>query len=344
MNKNTILLTGGLGFIGSHTAVELINAGYNVIIADNLENSKYGILDNIKQITGVLPKFEFVDCKDLSKLDAVFNKYKIDGIIHFAANKCVGESVNKPLKYYNNNLVSLINVMMLMEKYKINNIVFSSSCTIYGQPKNMPVTENTPIVKANCPYGNTKQISEEIIIDTINANNNINSIILRYFNPIGAHPSGLLGELPIGEPQNLIPYITQTAIGIRKQLKVFGNNYNTHDGSCVRDYIDICDLAKAHVMSMTRLINNENDENVEIFNLSTGRGLSVLEIINLFEEATGETINYNIVDRRSGDVESIYGSCYKANNVLGWNAETDIRDTLLNAWKWEKNLVDNRIN
>lgn len=340
MNKTTeyILLTGGCGFIGSHTAVELLEKGHNVIIVDNLSNSYEWIIDNIKKITKKDVIFELIDCCDYDKLENVFKKYNISSVIHFAANKCVGESVEYPLKYYKNNIFSLVNILNLMTKYGIKNIVFSSSCTVYGQPDKLPVTEDTPIQKPNCPYGNTKQISEEIIIDTIKSNKNINSIILRYFNPIGAHPTSLIGELPIGEPQNLIPYIMQTAIGKRDKLKVFGGDYNTKDGTCIRDYIDITDLAKAHVISVERMINNENEDNFEIFNLGTGEGKSVLEIIEVFEKVSNVKLNYEIVDRRQGDVEKIYADPTKANKMLGWKAITNIEDTIRHAWLWEMYL------
>ncbi len=343
MNKTTeyILLTGGCGFIGSHTAVELLEKGHNVIIVDNLSNSYEWIIDNIKKITKKDVIFELIDCCDYNKLENVFKKYNISSVIHFAANKCVGESVEYPLKYYKNNIFSLVNILNLMTKYGIKNIVFSSSCTVYGQPDKLPVTEDTPIQKPNCPYGNTKQISEEIIIDTIKSNKNINSIILRYFNPIGAHSTSLIGELPIGEPQNLIPYIMQTAIGKRDKLKVFGGDYNTKDGTCIRDYIDITDLANAHIISLERLINNKNESNFEIFNLGTGEGKTVLEIIDVFEKVSNVKLNYEIVDRRNGDVEMIYADPTKANEVLGWVATTSIEETIRRAWMWELYLNQN---
>lgn len=338
-----ILVTGGAGFIGSHTVVELQKAGYEPIIVDNLYNSSVNVIDNIAKITGVKPAFEKIDCCDLSALECVFNKYEgIEAIIHFAAYKAVGESTEKPREYYRNNLVSLLNLLDLMPKYGVRGIVFSSSCTVYGQPKQVPVNENSPILPANCPYGNTKQICEEIIRDTVAAGVPIKSILLRYFNPIGAHPSSLIGELPIGVPLNLVPYITQTAIGIREQLNVFGDDYNTRDGSCIRDYIDVVDLAKAHVLAITRILEKDADK-VEVFNLGTGNGVSVLELVHSFENATGVKLNYKIAPRRAGDVEQVYADCAKANVILGWKAEVPLEETLLNAWNWQKKLRENKI-
>lgn len=337
--KKKIIVTGGTGYIGSHTVVELIGAGYEPIIIDNLANSTADVIDNIEKITGVKPIFEQFDITDLPKLELFFTKYtNISAIIHFAANKAVGESVQKPLLYYHNNLVGLINLLKCQLKYKLSNIVFSSSCTVYGQPDKLPVTEQTPKQEAESPYGNTKQVNEEILIDTIKAYPEINGIALRYFNPIGAHPSALIGELPLGVPQNLVPYITQTAAGIRERLSVFGNDYHTPDGSAIRDYINVVDLAKAHVIAIQRLIDQKNKSNFEIFNLGTGTGLSVLEIVNSFEKATGVKVNYKIVARRSGDVEQIWADTTLANNELGWKAETSIEDTLLSAWNWEKKI------
>lgn len=333
-----ILVTGGAGFIGSHTVVELQNAGYEPVIVDSLFNASPDVIDNISKITGMKPAFEQIDCCDKEALVGVFKKYRdIEAIIHFAAFKAVGESTEKPREYYRNNLVSLLNLLDLMPEYNVKGIVFSSSCTVYGQPKFIPVNENSPILPANCPYGNTKQIGEEIIRDTVAAGVPIKSILLRYFNPIGAHPTSLIGELPIGVPLNLVPYITQTAMGIREQLSVFGNDYNTRDGSCIRDYIDVVDLAKAHVLAITRTLENVT-EPVEVFNLGTGKGVSVLELVHAFEEATGVKLNYKITPRRPGDVEQVYADCSKANKVLGWKAEVPLKETLLNAWNWQKHL------
>ncbi len=338
-----ILVTGGAGFIGSHTVVELQNAGYEPIIVDSLFNASADVIDNIAKITGTKPAFEKIDCCDKEALKTVFEKYNdIQAIIHFAAFKAVGESTEKPREYYRNNLVSLLNLLDLMPIYGVKGIVFSSSCTVYGQPKKVPVNEQSPILPANCPYGNTKQISEEIIRDTIAANVPIKSILLRYFNPIGAHPSSLIGELPIGVPLNLVPYITQTAMGIREQLSVFGDDYNTRDGSCIRDYIDVVDLAKAHVLAITRILEKDAD-NIEVFNLGTGNGVSVLELVNTFEEATGVKLNYKIAPRRPGDVEQVYADCTKANEVLGWKATTPLKETLKNAWNWQKRLREEGI-
>ncbi len=343
--KKTILVTGGTGFIGSHTTVELQQAGYDVVIIDNLSNSKAEVIDGIEKITGIRPAFEKVDCCDVAALEGVFAKYpNIQGIIHFAASKAVGESVEKPLLYYRNNINSLINLLELMPKYQVKGIIFSSSCTVYGQPspENLPVTESAPIQKALSPYGNTKQINEEIIQDYIHSGAAIKSVILRYFNPIGAHPSALIGELPIGVPMNLIPFVTQTAIGVRKQLKIFGNDYNTPDGTCIRDYIYVVDLAKAHVAAMTRVLEKETDP-VEIFNIGTGRGLSTLEVVEGFEKATGVKLNWEYAPRREGDIEKVWGNVDKANQVLGWKADTPIADVLASAWKWQLKLRDDGI-
>ena len=342
--KQTILVTGGTGFIGSHTTVELQNAGYDVVIVDNLSNSREDVLDGIEKITGIRPAFEKVDLRDFDATEAVFKKYpKIQGIIHFAASKAVGESVEKPLLYYRNNIVSLINLLELMPKYNVKGIIFSSSCTVYGQPDHLPATEETPIKKAESPYGNTKQINEEIIRDTVASGSPIKAIMLRYFNPIGAHPSALIGELPIGVPANLIPYVTQTAIGIREKLSVFGDDYNTPDGSCIRDYIYVVDLAKAHVCAMTRIMEDKTDENVEVYNIGTGKGTSVLELINGFERATGGKLHYQIVGRRAGDIEQVWGNVDKANKVLGWKADTPLEDVLASAWKWQLALRERGI-
>ncbi len=342
--KERILVTGGTGYIGSHTVVELQNSGYDVVIVDNLSNSNADVVDNIEAVSGIRPAFEKVDCLDYKALEAVFAKYDgIKGIIHFAASKAVGESVQKPLLYYRNNLVSLINVLELMPAYGVEGIIFSSSCTVYGQPDHLPVTEQAPIKKAESPYGNTKQVNEEIIRDTVASGSPISAILLRYFNPIGAHPSALLGELPNGVPQNLVPYITQTAIGIRPQLSVFGDDYNTPDGSCIRDFINIVDLARAHVVAMARILGKKQKEKVEVFNIGTGRGLSVLELIHAFEKATGVKLNYKIVGRRAGDIEQVWADPQYANNELGWKAETPIEDTLESAWKWQLKLRERGI-
>ncbi|WP_321331426.1 UDP-glucose 4-epimerase GalE [uncultured Bacteroides sp.] len=342
--KERILVTGGTGYIGSHTVVELQNSGYEVIIVDNLSNSSADVVESIEKISGVRPAFEQLDCLDYKGLDALFAKYpKIKAIIHFAASKAVGESVQKPLLYYRNNLLSLINLLELMPKHNVEGIVFSSSCTVYGQPDELPVTEKAPIKKAESPYGNTKQINEEIICDTIASGVPISAILLRYFNPIGAHPTALLGELPNGVPQNLIPYLTQTAIGIREKLNVFGDDYNTPDGSCIRDFINVVDLAKAHVIAIRRILEKAQKSKVETFNIGTGCGLSVLELIHSFEQATGVKLNYQIVGRRVGDIEKVWANPDYANTELGWKAETSIEDTLLSAWVWQQKLRERGI-
>jgi UDP-glucose 4-epimerase len=344
--KQTILVTGGTGFIGSHTTVELQQAGYEVVIVDNLSNSKLEVLDGIEKITGIRPAFEQVDLRDAEATENVFKKYpKIEGIIHFAASKAVGESVEKPLLYYRNNIVSLINLLELMPKYDVKGIIFSSSCTVYGQPteENLPVTEKAPIQKALSPYGNTKQINEEIIQDYIHSGAPIKSIILRYFNPIGAHPSAFIGELPNGVPMNLIPFVTQTAIGIRKELKIFGNDYNTPDGTCIRDYIYVVDLAKAHVKAMERVLEHPETDKVEVFNIGTGRGLSTLEVVEGFEKATGVKLPWSFAPRREGDIEKVWGDVSKANKVLGWKAETPTEEVLASAWRWQEKLREDGV-
>lgn len=343
--KQTILVTGGIGFIGSHTTVELINAGYKVVIVDNLSNSKIEVLDGIEKITGMRPAFEKIDLRDKEATEGVFKKYPdIEGIIHFAASKAVGESVQIPLIYYRNNVVSLINLLELMPKYNVKGIIFSSSCTVYGQPKpeNLPVTEDAPHQKATSPYGNTKEINEQIIYDYVHSGASVKSIILRYFNPIGAHPSALIGELPNGVPNNLIPYVTQTAMGIRKQLTVFGSDYDTPDGTCIRDYIYVVDLAKAHVAAMARVLDKET-ESIEYFNIGTGKGNSTLEIVETFEKASGVKLNWAYGPRREGDIEKIWGDCTKANKVLGWKADTPLVDVLASAWKWQQKLREDGI-
>lgn len=338
-----ILVTGGTGYIGSHTVVELQQAGYEVVIVDNLSNSNADVLEGITKITGKRPIFDKLDCTDFGAMKALFKKYSFDGIIHFAASKAVGESVQKPLLYYRNNLVSLLNLLELMPKYNVKGIVFSSSCTVYGEPDNNPIDENAPIKPATSPYGNTKQINEEFILDFIHSGAPIKSIILRYFNPIGSHPSAEIGELPLGVPQNLVPYITQTGIGIREQLSVFGDDYNTPDGSCIRDFINVVDLAKAHVIAIERMLEDKSDEKVEIFNLGTGTGLSVLELIKVFEKVSEKPLNYKIVGRREGDIEQIWANPDKANNVLGWTAKETIEDTMASAWKWQQRLREKNI-
>ena len=344
--KKKILVAGGTGYIGSHTSVELINAGYEVVIIDDLSNSNIEVLDGIEKITGVRPAFIQLDLKDKEGTRQALEAHPgINGIILFAASKAVGESVQMPLKYYRNNIVTLLNLLDLMPEFGIEGIVFSSSCTVYGQPspENLPVTENAPIQPALSPYGNTKQINEEIIRDTIHAGAPFKSIILRYFNPIGAHHSAEIGELPNGIPQNLIPYLTQTAIGVRKELSVFGDDYNTPDGSCIRDYINIVDLAKAHVIAMDRMLQGKSAEAVEYFNLGTGRGVSVLELINTFEETTGVKVPHKIVGRREGDIEKVWANPERANKVLGWTAKETLADTLASAWKWQLRLREKGI-
>ena len=336
-----ILVTGGTGYIGSHTVVELMQQGYDVVIVDNLSNSNQAVLDGISAIVGTSPDFVQADCCNLAAMDALFARYDdINGVIHFAASKAVNESVEQPLMYYRNNLLSLVTILEVMKKYAVRHIVFSSSCTVYGQPdaQYLPVDENAPIKKALSPYGNTKQINEDIIRDTAYANKELHATILRYFNPIGAHPSAMIGELPNGVPQNLLPFVTQTAAGLRSELKVFGNDYNTPDGSCIRDYIYVVDLAKAHVKAIERMLAGVPTEQVEVFNLGTGRGLSVLEIVHTFMQVTGVQVPYQIVGRREGDIEQVWAKADKANSVLGWVADTPIEDVLLSAWRWEQKI------
>lgn len=334
-----ILVTGGTGYIGSHTVVELQQAGYEVVIIDNLSNSNKDVLKGIEAITGIAPVFVEGDCTDIDTLKKLFEQNPgIKGIINFAASKAVGESVQKPLLYYRNNLNTLINLLECMPQYGVKGIVFSSSCTVYGEPDVNPIDESAPIKPATSPYGNTKQISEEIITDFIHSGAPVKSIILRYFNPIGAHESALIGELPLGVPQNLVPYLTQAAAGIRKELTVFGDDYNTPDGSCIRDYIDVVDLAKAHVLAMKRMLDGQDTDAIEIFNLGTGRGVSVLELIHAFEKATGVPVPHKIGARREGDIEKIWAIPDKANEVLGWKAEVPVEETLAKAWKWQCSL------
>ena len=336
-----ILVTGGTGYIGSHTTVELMQKGFDVTIVDNLSNSSIDVLDGIAAIAGRKPDFANIDCCNFMDLDGVFRQYPdIVGVIHFAASKAVNESVEKPLLYYRNNLGSLVTLLEVMKLHRVPNIVFSSSCTVYVQPDeaHLPVDETAPIQTALSPYGNTKQINEEIIRDETHADKSLNATILRYFNPIGAHPSACIGELPNGVPQNLLPFVTQTAAGLRHELKVFGNDYNTPDGSCIRDYIYVVDLAKAHVKAIDRMLNVEDRDQVEVFNLGTGNGISVFTLINEFEAATGVKLPYTVVGRREGDIEQVWANPKKANEVLGWKADTPLRDVLASAWKWEKKL------
>lgn len=337
--KHQILVTGGLGYIGSHVVVELQNDGFEVVIIDNLSNSSIEVLNRITAITGKKPKFEQLDLKNKTQVEIFFHQYPdISGVIHFAASKAVGESVNMPLAYYENNINPLIYILQELSKKGKTNFIFSSSCTVYGQADVLPITESAPIKPAESPYGNTKQIGEEIIRDTCKVTSNLNAIALRYFNPIGAHESSKIGELPIGTPQNLVPFITQTALGLREQLSVFGNDYPTADGTCIRDYIHVVDLAYAHIAALKRLIKAENNENFEVFNIGTGHGSSVLGVITAFEEVSGQKLNYKIVDRRQGDVISAYADTSKANNILGWKSKYSLKDALLSAWNWEKNL------
>lgn len=338
-----ILVTGGAGYIGSHTVVELQKAGFRVIVVDNLSNSSIDAIAGIERITGVKPHFENLDCLDYVGMDYLFSKYEgIAAVIHFAASKAVGESVSKPVSYYRNNVNSLMNVLDLMPVHGVKHIVFSSSCTVYGQPDNLPVTELAPFKPALSPYGNTKQICEEIIEDVIASGAQMNSIILRYFNPIGAHESGEIGELPLGVPNNLVPFITQTAAGIREKLSVYGDDYNTPDGTCIRDYINVVDLAKAHVIAVKRMLDGVQDAKSEVFNIGTGKGYSVLELINTFEKANNVKVPYEIVGRRAGDIEQVWANPEKANKVLGWRAEATIEDTLKSSWKWESKLKENQ--
>ena len=337
-----ILVTGGLGFIGSHTVVELQNEGFDVIIIDDLSNSSIEVLDGIASITGITPVFEQLDLKDKPKVQAFFKAHRdIKGIIHFAASKAVGESVEKPLLYYENNINTLVYVLQELQKLEMANFIFSSSCTVYGQADELPITENALVKIAESPYGNTKQIGEEIISDACNVNRNVNAISLRYFNPIGAHESTKIGELPIGVPQNLVPFITQTAVGIREQLSVFGDDYPTPDGTCIRDYIHVVDLAKAHVVALQRLINNTNASNYETFNVGTGKGSSVLEVIQSFEKVSGRKLNYKIANRRTGDIISAYADTTKANEELGWKAHLTLDDAMASAWMWEQRIRKN---
>lgn len=333
-----IVVTGGLGFIGSHTVVELQNENFEVIVIDNLSNSSIEVLDGIERITGKRPLFEQIDLRDKTAVQDFFKKYSdVSGVIHFAASKAVGESVQNPLLYYENNINSLVYILQELQQKPEANFIFSSSCTVYGQAEKMPIAEATPIQPAMSPYGNTKQIGEEIITDVTKVSN-LNAILLRYFNPVGAHSSNEIGELPLGVPQNLVPFITQTGAGLRKELSVYGNDYPTVDGTCVRDYIHVVDLAKAHVIAMQRLVNKTNTDKLEIFNLGTGTGSSVLEVITAFEKASGQKLPYKIVDRREGDVTEAYANTDKANNVLGWKTQLTLDDAIASAWKWEQKI------
>lgn len=338
MAKKTILVTGGTGYIGSHTVVELLQAGFDTVIADDLSNSSEQVVDCIERIAGRRPAFERIDLKDARRTQDLFERYPIDATIHFAASKAVGESVREPLTYYRNNLTCLINVLESIRTQGGGPLVFSSSCTVYGQPDHPPVRETDPVKPAQSPYGNTKQICEQIIRDTINACPQIRAILLRYFNPIGAHPSALIGELPLGVPQNLMPYITQTAAGIRDSLSVFGDDYDTPDGTCVRDYLHVVDLARAHVKAVDRLLFRPDIPPCQIFNLGTGRGYSVLDVIRSFEKTTGVKLNYRIAPRRAGDIEQIWADPSLAEQVLGWKAELSLDEMTLSAWRWQQTL------
>ena len=342
--RKKILVTGGTGYIGSHTTVELIEEGFEPIIVDNLYNSEAVVIDRIQKITGVKPHLEVFDLCDQEKLDRFIQKNNdISAVIHFAAYKAVGESVNKPLEYYRNNLLSLINLLDVMKRHGIPSLVFSSSCTVYGQPEKLPVTEDAPLQPATSPYGNTKQIGESIIRDTTVSDKNLKAISLRYFNPIGAHPSALIGELPRGIPENLVPFLTQTGYGIREELKVFGDDYNTPDGSCIRDYLHVVDLAKAHVIAIKRLIEGKSKTNYEVFNLGTGKGVSVLEAIKSFERVSGIKLKYKIVGRRAGDIEKIWANPSYANKELGWKTLSSLDEAMKTAWDWEKMFRNNEL-
>lgn len=332
-----ILVTGGLGYIGSHTVVELQNEGFEVVIIDNLSNTTIEVLDRITSITGVQPEFEQIDLKNKKDVQQFFKNYSIDGVIHFAASKAVGESVEQPLMYYENNIATLTYLLQEMNANSVRNFIFSSSCTVYGQADELPITEDAPTKPAESPYGATKKMGEIIIEDTSKVTN-LRAIALRYFNPIGAHKSAKIGELPIGVPQNLIPYVVQTAAGIRECLSVFGDDYDTPDGTAIRDYIHVVDLAKAHIAALNRLLENKNKANCEFFNIGTGKGSSVLEVVNAFEKATGKNINYKIVDRRAGDITAAYANTSLANKELGWKAELDLEEALRSSWKWQESL------
>tara|TARA_B100000767_G_C19693405_1_gene505059 strand:- start:189 stop:1211 length:1023 start_codon:yes stop_codon:yes gene_type:complete len=334
-----ILVTGGLGYIGSHVTVELQNNGFEVVILDDLSNSSINILDGIFEITGVKALFEKIDLREKSAVVEFFKRHNdIAGVIHFAASKAVGESIYNPLKYYENNVHSLVYLLQEIISLTSQKLIFSSSCTVYGQADELPVTELAPIKEPESPYGNTKKVGEQIIKDTCSANKSLNTIALRYFNPIGAHESGNIGELPIGTPQNLVPFLTQTGIGLREKLSIFGNDYPTPDGTCIRDYIHVVDLAKAHVIAMRRLLEENNMDNFEVYNIGTGKGSSVLEVVNTFEEVSGIELNYSFAQRRSGDIVSAYADTTKANSILGWKSELTLKDALHSAWEWEKRM------
>jgi len=336
---NKILVTGGLGYIGSHVVVELQNNNFEVLIVDDLSNTSLKVIDGIYGITGVQPGFEKIDLKEKKSVVDFFSRHRdINGIIHFAASKAVGESVNDPLKYYENNLHSLVYLLQEINKLPMQKFIFSSSCTVYGEVDDLPITENAPIKEAESPYGSTKKVGEQIIMDTAKANGLFNAIVLRYFNPIGAHGSALIGELPIGIPQNLVPFVTQTGIGLRDRLSIFGNDYPTPDGTCIRDYIHVVDLAKAHVLAMKRLLEEKTTENCEVYNIGTGKGYSVLEVVNTFESVSGVKLNYSFAERRSGDITSAYADTTKANSILGWKSEVALADAIHSAWEWEKKI------
>jgi UDP-glucose 4-epimerase len=339
--KEKILVTGGLGFIGSHTVVALLEQDYEVVIIDNLSNSSIEVLGGITKITQKTPLFENIDLRNKDLVIDFFEKHSdVKGVIHFAASKAVGESVENPLHYYENNLSTLIYLLKQLINKEDVSLIFSSSCTVYGQADEMPINEDAPVKKAMSPYGNTKQIGEEIIQDTCKVHPNLKAISLRYFNPVGAHPSGEIGELPIGTPQNLVPFITQTAIGKREELSVYGDDYPTNDGTCIRDYIHVMDLAQAHVVALKRLRENKSKKNYDVFNLGTGKGNSVLEVIKTFEQVTGERLAYKITGRREGDITAAYADTYKANNVLNWKTQFDLKEALKSAWRWEKMVSD----
>ncbi len=333
-----VLVTGGAGYIGSHTTVELLQAGYDVVIADNLSNSEMSAVKGVRDITGIDVPFEKADCLDAAAMDAIFEKYEIDAVIHFAAYKAVGESVAEPLKYYRNNLGSFITLLESMRRHDVKNVVFSSSATVYGQPDTLPATELTPRKPATSPYGATKQMCEDILSDSIAAYGTLRGTALRYFNPIGAHPSAKIGELPRGVPNNLVPFITQTAAGIRECLSIFGDDYDTEDGTCLRDYIDIVDLARAHVAAVARMLDGKSEQRYEVFNIGTGRPVSVLELVKTFEKVNGLKLNYKITGRRAGDVEAVWADTAKAERVLLWRAERELSETLRSAWLWEKHV------